>query len=805
MVLGPQLLGGRDGWGISILAAGTGAASIALALGLRRTDPDLRATGLWAMVVLAIVWTAFQALPLPRILVEWLQPEVVDLTDAASALLGESPRSVMPLSFSPQGTQTEIVKALACASAFFAGWVAAVGGRRDKVLVAVAVSTLVMALVALAHLAADADLVFGVVEHPAASPAILAPLFNVNQLSGFLAMGTPLLVALAIHAKQRGPRYAWLLAAVVTGATALLSLSRGGAASLVGGLVLLGALGLRHRSGRSGTPLLLVGATVAGVLGLGLYVASEGLLHEFEDGDFSKLELMRQGVDLAFSHPWVGVGRGAFSAAFVAEHGVQVRFTHPENLIAQWTSEWGILLGTVFLIVALGAGWRALRRTRGWVHFGGVAALASIAAHDLVDFALEQSGVAIVVGALAGALFAPHRRSKAEPTRAPRAWAMGLATGAVAIVAVGVIGWRIDARNTWALQDRLVTLLEDGETDEFRELLQHATRLHPAEPALPLLAGAEAGRRGDPAAIPWLNRAMVLAPGWPSPHIETARFLAGRGLYGQAYLEIRAAEERHTGTPTFRCGLLRAHPETVDLFVRAARTDSIGLALMDHTAHCLPLTSEATQALDHTLREHDVRRAHLREARRLLGADDHEGALEILQPLCDDQDLTTRLLWAEALVAAGRVAHAVDALRGAEEWADDPEAILRARARAATAAGDGELMRATVQALRGRASGRARRVAETWVLQGQLEKQLENDGRAMQAYERAHRIDASSGALVHIARLSEELGSLGRALRAYTDLCAGAGPSGRWCAERDRLQRRIRESPHLPGQLLGAP
>ena len=806
VIVGPQLLGGAYGWGISIIAGVAGAACLAAAWTARADGQKIPMTLVGWAAIGALAWTALQALPLPRALTMFLQPDAVEMADAAARLLGEPERGWIPLSISPYGTLAEIVKGAAVVATFLAASLLVGLGHRNRVATLVAASTALMALVALGHLAADADAIFGVVEAPT---ALLAPLFNSNQLSGFLAMGVPLLVGLALDRQDQGQRVGVLVAAAVVGATVLLAVSRGGVASLVAGLLVLGLLAiLRRRSGRHRSlaiPLVVIGGTLATAVGLGLYVGSEALYRDFEQGDASKLELTGRALGLALDHPWVGVGRGAFSVAFVSVMGSDSRYTHPENFLGQLASEWGFVVAALVLGALLVGALQAVREARSWTHLGAIAALASIATHELVDFATERVGVTVVVAALAAVVLAPGRRGTSVGARTFRTWPTAIAMGGVALASVAIVGWRIDATNVDNLRGELEAHMEEGDHRRFAALLEKAVRLHPAEPAFALLAGAEAVGRDDPRALPWLNRAMIVAPGWDAPHEQTARWLAGRGRLLQAFLELREAEEmRPGGGGTLPCSILRERPEVVDRLVRAARDDVVGIAWLERVAHCLPLDSAAAVALDEVLSDHGALGARVRIARRQLGVGDPRAALRTLAPVANEHEDDVVLLRARAYLANDEPERAARVLEAAMTWTHS-EGILRVQAEAQVAAGDADGMRETMEAVRGRAAGRTGPLAAAWIFQGRLEQGLGNDGRAMQAYERAHRLEPESGALAQTAALSERLGDLGRAYRSYAELCRLAGPSSPHCAARDRVRGHVRESPTPFGQPLATP
>ncbi|MCC6874132.1 MAG: hypothetical protein IT378_07470, partial [Sandaracinaceae bacterium] len=649
LVVAPQLFAGEPGWAITLITLASAAACALAVWTAREEKAAVPLGGVWLVFVAGLAWTLLQGIPLPLELTRWLQPEAAAMAERTAELLRAPAPSFLPISISPAGTRAEIVKGSALACAFGAAWILAALGHRERVVMAVGVSCVAMAVVALGHLASGTDHVWGALQTPSPLPA---PLSNPNQLSGFLAMGVCALASLGLGAEARGPRVAWLTGAALVTATSLLAVSRGGVASLVAGLLMLGLLTLLRRRAREGgaaTPLVILGGTAAFGAGLALYTGAQALYGDFERGDYSKLTLAWQGLELGLTHPLVGVGRGAFSAAFVQRHGTDLRFTHPESWPAQWSAEWGLPLAIALAAVLLVALARSARQAHRWAQLGALAGVASLGLHDLVDFASERLGVGVVAAALLAAAIAPGRRASAPSSRRS-ALPLGVSLSAAALLACAALGWRIEGERVPTLQRRLEAAVQSATFDE--ALVAEAVRLHPAEPTFPLLAGAAAVRRNEPRALGWLNRAMVLAPGWSAPHVEAAHFLARRGRRLQALLELREAEEIRRGTGTdLACWMLQNGARAEDL-ERAARADATGLAWLDAVAGCLPFDSQAAVALDAHLTEHGVQGAALRDARRALAAGDAERALAALAGLPDDT--TVLLARARAHLRAGR-------------------------------------------------------------------------------------------------------------------------------------------------------
>src|SRR5262249_42241720 len=140
-------------------------------------------------------------------------------------------------------------------------------------------------------------------------------------------------------------------------------------------------------------------------------------------------------------------GRGAFEVAFPAvrlDAGYKV-MTHPENLVVQWVTEWGLpaaMAGGAAVMYALRPKVLLVSSTPA---LGAWAAIAATVVQNLVDFSSEVPAVGISVAVCAAMVVAG--RGNSRPGRIhrwamhPRSVAIGIAAASLASVAVAIIGW----------------------------------------------------------------------------------------------------------------------------------------------------------------------------------------------------------------------------------------------------------------------------------------------------------------------------------------------------------------------------
>lgn len=790
VVVAPQLLGGAFPWSVIAIVA-LALAALAMALWVTRIARPRLVDGLWVVMALAWCWTCAQAVPLPHAVASALSLPSVATSDTLAALEWGTD---VPLTIStdPGSTQLQILIGIGILSAFLAGRLGGPRGLRP-IAIAMVASALLLALEGAFHRIAGVHAVFGAYTPRFSQPQLLTPLMNGNHLGGVALVGSLLSAGLAIDGESRHRR-AWGLASVACALTVAFTLSRGAIGSLLFGFLVLGAWlpgRARNHRQKAWIPALVV---VAAAVGTAVFAGLEPILRRFETQSFDKLAVASRGFRLLEgSSWWLGIGRGAFSTTFVSEEGSLARFTHPENLIVQWATEWGVPLATALILALLLTTWRRLRDTEQSLVAAACIALAALALQNMVDFSLEMAGVVVPIAALLGALLpAPDAmRSRVQARWAPAACAVFVAV----FVVVAPRVWRAD---TQTLIDRLTQQMVSDDEQAFIATLRRGLSLHPTEPAFALLAGTFAGSKGEPDAPRWLSLAMERAPGWAAPHATTARWLLEGGRLDQALLEIREAETRHPGSARAQaCDVLARGGAVADL-LKAAPPGAGAVPFLDRAAACPGTSFEVRMAIDEAILQRVPHHpsAVLRTARRQLARGFTEAGIAMLERAVRSAP-TDRRLWV-ALIRAdldrGEIERAERRLVEARQEGIDGRPMTEVQARIEGAAGRTDAMRETLSRLRGESRGEARLLAASFLVQGELEASLGNVEDALAAYAAADRVDPSSPGLQRGAELALSSGRRTQARRLFEALCLRR-PGSNACSRATLLSKEAAEPP----------
>lgn len=791
VVIGPQLFGGAFPWSVFVIA-GLSLVALAAALWVHRSSPTTTIDRLFVVMGAAWLWTCVQVVPLPPGVARWLG--LASVTNA-ERLQGLAWAGHIPLTISsdPGSTELQILVGITILAAFLAARMGGPSGLRP-VAIATVVSALLLGVEGIAHRAAGADAVFGIYAPRFVKPQLLTPLMNGNHLGGLALMGALIAAGLAAQQRDGRSRLAWAVGSGVCASIVALTFSRGAIGSLLFGFILFAAWlarGVRSDRRSAAIPAGAVGAATVGVLA---FASLEPILSRFETQGFDKLAVAGRGLRLLHGSAWwLGIGRGAFSSAFVAEEGSLARYTHPENILVQWTTEWGVPVALVLLLVLALALWKRLRTAEQPLVAGACIAVLALSIQNLVDFSLEMAGIVVVAAALLGALLPASSESHSKPSL--RLSAAILVTFTLILGALGARGLEND---TQSIVDRLTRAMQSDDEAVFQSTMHRGLALHPGEPAFALLAGTYAGLKGYMDAPRWLGVVMQEAPGWSAPHVVAAQWLWDRGQLDQALLEIREAEERQPGSAkTVLCEALTRFP-TMERLERAAPSADLRVPYLDRTSACPGLTAELRAEIDAAILQSEPTQvsAVLREARRLSAQKRSDEAKALLENAVErhPENVSLWITIIGAHLRDGDAEAARLALAQARSSGLDSRALTEAQARIEAASGETAQMRGTITRLRGQSRGEASLVAASFILEGQLEASLGNIDEALAAYLAADVASSATAALQYAATLALKSGRTTRALRIYRTLCARQ-PRGSACAQEARLSNEPGEAP----------
>jgi tetratricopeptide (TPR) repeat protein len=587
------------------------ALSAALACVLLWWEPPPRSSRAsdWVLLAFAILlgMTVLQALPLPAGVVAAVAPANADIWSRALTPLHEAGPSWHPLTVAPPATHVEILKGFLYGCVFLGALRIALAERGSIALERIVVgAACIVALSSLAHPAVNGARVFGLYSprnvHGFA-PGRIGPLLNPNHLAAYLNVGACVAASAALATRRRSmPRPLAVGAALLLAGTSVWAGSRGGTASLVLGGLLLAALTFYQRKRHSGIAraeaLLVLGSFGAAAVFLGI-ASSDIARGDLAGHDTTKLSIIRTASRLVAFSPIFGTGRGTFETVFplVNTDTVYMTFLRAEDIVVQWTSEWGLpatIVGAAALMIAmrpmvvLAA---ARPPTGAWV------ALVVVFLHDFVDFHLEIPGV-VTLTMLCVALVVSARGMKSDPRPARfgtrRLKMIALATAAATVMAAMVVVPNM-RHSLWEDRDSIAHAALDTSlsAEQWRTEIRAAILRYPAEPYFPLAGGIHAQRVRDESAVPWVARALERYPTFGRAHYILARSLASHHR-AQARLEYRLA---YTTDRALRPMIEREAAHLVDDFDSALELvadDADGAAMLESLATSLPSRLPAT-------------------------------------------------------------------------------------------------------------------------------------------------------------------------------------------------------------------
>jgi tetratricopeptide (TPR) repeat protein/O-antigen ligase len=812
-ILGPLALGGAPTWVVGPLVGLSAVAAVLACIGARRQGRKLHLPLLMLPLAGGAALCLVQLVPLPPGLLAWVSPEAASLREFALVPLGLP--AAGPVSLDPPATWRELAKSLAYGLAFLAAVEVCRSQRsRRRLLAALAFTGAGVALLGLGHALLGFDALLGLRPYAHVRPPLVTPFGNPNHLAGFLGLSAT--VALGLALTQRDVRrWAFFGAAGLSGMGVLLSLSRAGIVFfLVGqGLVAVGLWRQRRApSVRSGVlaALLVLCASV----GAGGYMAWEKLVVEASTARSKetlrqgKLELWPMMARAARAFPVLGMGRGAFEAAFPRYQSAPNpnTLTHPENAALQFAAEFGVP-GLLLL-----AGWvwgfaRLVLRGR-WepLELAVLSGLFALGMHNLFDFSLELPACAVAALVALAAVIRPESEAHPEGTAPAGRWKLPAAVALAGAVGLGLLGLGglVPGRSTLAEAEGALSglLARRAPLAEVRERGLGLIARHPSDYLLYGLIGmayAEAGPAHAGEALAFVNRALFLKPVDAASHRIAARALLVLGRRRQAFLEYRLAREagdrevlshealRQARTVEELQGLTPERPELAweVATALAAQPEPVArtLAWFAWAREHFATAPDAERLWTHEARLR-LARGELREAEALSG--------ELVQRAPDA--LEAQVLRAEVLRAQGQGAEAIRILEQLVPRFPDNVGLAFLLARQLLDEG----LTHRAREVMGRAApfivGSEQR-ARLLTLEGAC---FEREGllsRALERYQAVTWLAPSAGAQFTVARLQEALGRYGDAARAVREGVRLLPPEARpgWEAWGARLESQQRQ------------
>lgn len=515
-------------------------------------------------------YTLLQIIPLPISLLRHIAPTNADIWERAVLPFGDSPLGYGRISIDPGASALEALKWFTYAVVFSLAAFAGHKRGRNFVVHAVFASASSIAAITMVHGALDAEQVFGFYEPTfAARRWSISPLLNANNLAGYVNLGVFTGIGLFVSNEKLQARIWYAVSVALCVAQCVLSGSRGGVGSLLLG-ILAACVTLLYLAKRGRRPRRLAWSNfvLLGPLSAGILLAAFGAYHEvwstLRNDSLEKLGIMEWSLPLLRSHPFFGVGAGAFETAFPEYRpwGGHIIWAHPENFVLAWIADWGFPVG---LSVLLAFAWlfrpSTLAATSSRVAACSFIGVLTLTVQNVADLGFSTPAIMIALATLLGGLWGAQHpevfRKRAERATSDVAsvrgqpsastWYAGLpvAIGALTLALALVSGRHTARRDREELSElsKSTDFRSQGPRDAFLARLRTAIERHPGDAYLPRLGAAAAIVGGDGSALRWITRSLEREPINGRTHILAARFLARRGALKQALLELRLAAE----------------------------------------------------------------------------------------------------------------------------------------------------------------------------------------------------------------------------------------------------------------------
>jgi hypothetical protein len=559
IVLGAAL--GLGGLHVHFSVALSGLATLACVCAVWRVGLTPRTIPLPSLIAFGLAgYTTLQAVPLPLAWTRALSPHAAEVWTAARGPL-EAPLTWAPLSYDPGASAVEAARWFGYGCLFLAA--VTIGKRRGARWGATLLffSSLLIAVITFAHGLLGAERVYGVYT-PTFAPSRwhIGPLLNPNTLAGYLNLGAFCGLGLALSRRASAPRWVIGSGVALLIGVGLLSGSRGGVVLLPVGLALIVVLRSRLQKAEGGrgqlgvAEWLVLTAPVAGGIVLAVLGSSSMTWRELAQRNIDKIQMVGWARPLLKDHAWFGVGRGAFESVFQQYRAGpdNLIYSHPENLVIQWLSEWGLVVGGLGLVgMAFALRFRQLGVNQQSAAIGVAVGSLLVVLQNLVDLSLEVPAMPLALAAGLGACWGGANSRSWRPPRVALSRASLLFAGCTAVLLAHALGRGLNpvAQNRLDVHEQLETtnLKDPQAVNQLRQALAAAALRHPGEPYFPRLRAVLALQLGDEPVLKWIDQALTLSPWSGRTHLILGTALARNGPAHQALLELRLAAQYDPG------------------------------------------------------------------------------------------------------------------------------------------------------------------------------------------------------------------------------------------------------------------
>lgn len=265
------------------------------------------------------------------------------------------------------------------------------------------------------------------------SPDLVSSAFgNHNHLAGYLEMVIPLGLGLFLSRISRASVLFLIFAVAVMVATWILTLSRGGWASLTAGLLVMVTLFVKdvffvRKKIVVALFCLFLLSFVALLASTPVVERIQSLEQKQEVSTLKDRTTAWKGIyRMIQDHPAMGTGPGTFGTVFVQYQppGFPFRYFNAHNDYLQFTAETGLLVLPVMawmLFVQFSAGMRRLKHQSGLIRgaaLGSLAGLSALLVHSFFDFNLHIPANALLFSVIAAMIHLRMTRSKIRGSQA---------------------------------------------------------------------------------------------------------------------------------------------------------------------------------------------------------------------------------------------------------------------------------------------------------------------------------------------------------------------------------------------------